>query len=114
MQVLNFDCATLPRFQNVSTARKGDEWRRRVRVGDVVTVSTATHEFGRAVITGAHGASLAEVIAGADWNHLAISEGASDARAQSLVRGALTAAYGKLHDDDQFTVLHFLVLNEAP
>lgn len=105
--------ATLPRGEVTSTARKGDKWYKQANVGDVLTLKdTETGTIiGRAAVIAVEQSTYGAVLRKAYMNHAA--KGATTVfDERRTVEASLRLAYGESKDDDVYSVVHFLLLND--
>lgn len=105
----------LPRGEVTSTARKGDKWSKQAKPGDVLDlkVTETGALIGRGAVILVEQQTFASVIRKAYQNHAAHKLLATEAEREA-VKASLRAAYGDAKDEDVYTVVHFLVLNDAP
>lgn len=105
--------ATLPRGEVTSTARKGDKWYKQASVGDVLTLKVTESDavIGRAAVIAVEQSTFAAVLRKAYMNYAAKNATTVfDERRE--VEASLRLAYGESKDDDIYSVVHFLLLNE--
>lgn len=105
----------LPRGEVTSTARKGDKWSKQAKPGDVLDlkVTETGALIGRGAVILVEQQTFASVIRKAYQNHAAHKMHATEAEREA-VKASLRAAYGDAKDEDVYTVVHFLVLNDYP
>lgn len=104
-----------PRGEVTSTARKGDKWSKQAKPGDVLDlkVTETGALIGRGAVILVEQQTFASVIRKAYQNHAAHKLLATEAEREA-VKASLRAAYGDAKDEDVYTVVHFLVLNDYP
>lgn len=99
-----------------TTARKGDKWFKLVKAGDVVNIMIAQSSkvIGRAAVVGVALTDYKTVIERAYDNQVTqradVKAGAL--KAEDALAQELKAAYGEPKDDDVYTVVGLLPLND--
>lgn len=108
--------AKLPRGEVTSTARKGDKWSKQTKPGDVLDlkVTETGALIGRGAVILVEQQTFASVIRKAYQNHAAKATFVTLEAEREAVKASLRAAYGDAKDEDVYTVVHFLVLNDEP
>lgn len=103
----------IPRNVVTSTARKGRKWFDKVKPGDLLELRTTEggRVLGTAAVVVVERATYLDVLMRADENHTGQRPGLL-ADPRDVLADELTAAYGAINPTDEFSMVHFVVLNQ--
>jgi hypothetical protein len=113
----------IPRGTVTSTARRGDKWFNLASPGDMLDLIVEgpgnepglvdRENIGSAVVAKVELVDYGTVLARANENHVGQLVGGANARSASeLLARALTDAYRQIGLHEQFTMLHFIRVND--